>query len=90
MSVWKKKFKNLKDFYKTEYDPEFYQLDQFQFEIDPDETLDEINTYDQQKQEEEIYKCTKSFSYFCHKYIKILHPTKGLVPFVIFKYQKKL
>lgn len=90
MSVWKKKFKNLKDFYKTEYDPEFYQLDQFQFEIDPDETLDEINTYDQQKQEEEIYKCTKSFSYFCHKYIKILHPTKGLVPFVIFKYQKKV
>lgn len=90
MSVWKKKFKTLKDYYKAEYDPEFYQLDQFQLEIDPDETLDDINIYDQQRQEEEIYKCTKSFSYFCHKYIKILHPTKGLVPFVIFKYQKRV
>ncbi len=90
MSVWKKKFKTLKDYYKAEYDPEFYQLDQFQLEIDPDETLDNINTYDQQRQEEEIYKCTQSFSYFCPKYIKILHPTKGLVPFVIFKYQRRV
>ena len=56
MSVWKKKFKTLKDYYKAEYDPEFYQLEQFQFEIDPDETLDDVNAYDQQKQEEEIYK----------------------------------
>jgi len=90
MSVWKKKFKTLKQYYAAEYDSEFYELDKFQLEIDPDETLDDVNTYDQKRQEEEIYKCTKSFSYFCHKYIKILHPTKGLVPFVIFKYQKRV
>lgn len=90
MSVWKKKFKTLKQYYATEYDSEFFELERFQIEIDPDETLDDVNTYDQKKQEEEIYKCTKSFSYFCHKYIKILHPTKGLVPFVIFKYQKRV
>lgn len=90
MSVWKKKFKTLKQYYAAEYDSEFYELDKFQLEINPDENIDEINAYDQKRQEEEIYKCTKSFSYFCHKYIKILHPTKGLVPFVIFKYQKRV
>lgn len=90
MTVWKKKFKTLKQYYASEYDSDFYQLDNFQLQIDPDETLDQINTYDQERQEQEIYKCTQSFSYFCHKYIKILHPTKGLVPFIIFNYQKRV
>lgn len=90
MSVWKNKFRTLKQYYENEYDKQFYELNKYQLLIDPDETLDQINQYNQQKQEEEIYKCTQSFSYFCHKYIRILHPTKGLVPFVIFKYQDRV
>jgi len=90
MSVWKNKFRTLKQYYENEYDRQFYELNKYQLLIDPDETLDQINQYNQQKQEEEIYKCTQSFSYFCHKYIRILHPTKGLVPFVIFKYQDRV
>jgi hypothetical protein len=90
MSIWKNKYKTLKQYYTNEYDPDFFQLDKFQFEIDPDETLDDLNLYTQQQQEEETYKCMKSFSYFCHKFVKILHPTKGLVPFVNFKYQNRV
>ena len=90
MSVWKNKFRTLKQYYENEYDRQFYEFNKYQLLIDPDETLDQINQYNQQKQEEEIYKCTQSFSYFCHKYIRILHPTKGLVPFVIFKYQDRV
>ncbi len=90
MSLWKNKFRSIKEYHEHEYDHQFYQLDKYQFQINPDETLEQINQYDQQKQEQEIYKCTQSFSYFCHKYIKILHPTKGLVPFVIFKYQSRV
>lgn len=90
MSIWKNKYKTLKQYYTNEYDPDFFQLDKFQLEIDPDETLDDLNLYTQQQQEEETYKCMKSFSYFCHKFVKILHPTKGLVPFVNFKYQNRV
>jgi hypothetical protein len=90
MIIRNKKYKSLKQYYIAEYNEDFYQLDQFQIEINPDETLDDLNLYTQQQQEEETYKCIKSFSYFCHKFIKILHPTKGLVPFVIFKYQSRV
>lgn len=90
MSIWKNKYKTLKQYYTNEYDPDFFQLDKFQLEIDPDETLDDLSLYTQQQQEEETYKCMKSFSYFCHKFVKILHPTKGLVPFVNFKYQNRV
>jgi len=90
MSLWKKKYKSIKEYYAAQYNKDFFQLDKFQFEIDPDETLDDLNAYSQQQQEEETYKCIKSFSYFCHKYIRILHPTRGLVPFVIFKYQNRV
>ena len=90
MSKWKGKHKSLKDYYLKKYDKDFYHFDQYQLEIDPDESLEDINNYNQQKQESEIYKCTQSFSYFCHKYIKILHPTEGLVPFVIFNYQERV
>lgn len=88
-SVWKNKYKTLKKYYSSLYDPEYYDFDDYQIEIDPDETADQINNYDVNKQQEEIVKCVESFPYFCQKYIKILHPTKGLIPFVIFKYQAR-
>lgn len=90
MDNWKKKYKSLKDYYLNQYDAEFYSIDKYQLEIDPDETIDDVSAYNQQRQEEETYKCMQSFSYFCHKYIRILHPTKGLVPFIIFKYQQRV
>ena len=98
---WLRTHKNLKDFYekgglfdeehgRLQYDPKYYQFDKYEVEIDPTETMDEVDLYDGSRQQKEIIKCCNSFPYFCHKYIKILHPMKGLIPFVLFKYQKKV
>ena len=89
-SVWRNKYKTLKDYYKGEYDSKYYSFDKYQLEIDPDETMEFVETYDPQKKQLEIIKCCHSFPYFCHKYVKILHPTKGLVPFIMFNYQHKV
>lgn len=88
-SIWKQKYKNIKEYYSKIYDNEFYFFDEYQLEIDPDETAEDIANYSIEKQKEEIVKCIESFPYFCQKYIKILHPVKGLVPFLIFKYQAR-
>lgn len=87
---WVGKYKSPKEYYLSNYDPKYYEFDKFQLEIDPDETMEEVEAYDQDRQQKEIIKCAQSFFYFCHKYIKILHPTKGLIPFVLFKYQCKV
>jgi hypothetical protein len=39
---------------------------------------------------EEFVKCSKDFVYFAEKYLKINHPKKGLIPFTLFDYQKRL
>ena len=88
-SKWKSKYKSPADYYKANYDTEFYFFDKYQLEIDPDEALEDIENYDISTQQKEIVKCVESFPYFCQKYIKILHPTKGLIPFVLFKYQAR-
>lgn len=88
-SVWRQKYKTLKQYYSASYDSEYYEFDSYQIEIDPDEKVEDINKYDVNRQQEEIVKCVESFPYFCQKYIKILHPTKGLIPFVLFKYQSR-
>ena len=89
-SVWRKKYKTLKDYYSNEYNSKYYSFDKYQLEIDPDEPLDYVEKYDAQKRQLEIIKCCHSFAYFCHKFVKILHPTKGLVPFIMFNYQNKV
>lgn len=88
-SVWKKKYKNLKEYYQKNFDPEFYAFDNYQLDIDPDEKIEDLEKYTIEQQEQEIVKCVHSFPYFCQKYIKILHPTKGLIPFMLFKYQSR-
>lgn len=88
-SKWRNKFESPKDYYLKTFDPEFYFFDQHQLEIDPDETLEDLEQYPIEKQEQEIVKCVDSFSYFCQKYIKILHPTRGLIPFMLFRYQSR-
>jgi len=89
-SIWRNNYKSLKEYYTKQYNSNYFQFDKYQLEIDPDETMEFVDKYDQQKRQLEIIKCVHSFSYFCHKYVKILHPTKGLVPFIMFKYQNKV
>lgn len=39
---------------------------------------------------EELRKCGNDPIYFIKKYVKIRHPTKGLIPFATYDYQDKL
>jgi hypothetical protein len=39
--------------------------------------------------EADLLHCANDFVYFCEKYIKIVHPTRGLVPFLLHEYQKR-
>jgi len=36
-----------------------------------------------------LRRCKKSFQYFCENFCKIKHPNAGIIPFKLFKYQKK-
>ena len=89
-SVWRGKHKTLRDYYASTYDKEYFQFDKYQLEVDPDEPMSHVDQYDPARRQNEIIKCVHSFPYFCQKYVKILHPTKGLVPFIMFKYQHKV
>ena len=104
-SIWRGSYRNLEDFYKSggkvlkrgegkknrlQYDPDYYTLDKYELEIDPDEPMDNYETYDLVRRKKEIIKCYNSFPYFCHKYVKILHPMDGLIPFVLYNYQRKV
>lgn len=42
-----------------------------------------------QRQIKEIIRCGKDPQYFCNKYVKIQHPTKGLMSFTTFPFQDK-
>lgn len=88
-SVWRNKYNSLAEYYHDKYDKEFYSFDEYQLQIDPDETVEDMQKYSVEKQIEEIEKCKKSFAYFCHKYIKISHPTRGIIPFINYKYHMK-
>ena len=75
---------------RLQYHPSYYEFDKYELEIDPYEPFSDVKNYSAARKKEEIQKCSDSFFYFCHKYVKILHPMKGLVPFVLFKYQRKV
>jgi hypothetical protein len=89
-SAWRGKYKSLKEYYECEYDPKYFSFDKYQLEIDPDEPMENAETYDETRRQKEIIKCCHSFTYFCHKYVKILHPMKGLIPFILYGYQHKV
>lgn len=89
-SLWRGKYKNPEAYYKAKYNTDYYKFTEFEYEIDPDETIDEINEYDENRQRLEYAKCSLDFFYFAHKYVKILHPRRGLVPFICYKYQHKV
>ena len=75
---------------KLQYDPQYYEFDKYELDIDPNEPYENAENYDAARRQKEIIKCCNSFFYFCHKYVKILHPMRGLIPFVLFKYQRKV
>ena len=87
---WSEKYTSLSQYYRHNYDPKYFDFTKYEIKIDPSEEFDEIEAYDFEKQKEEIIKCAFSFNYFCHKYVKITHPKKGLQPFILFKYQRRV
>jgi len=87
---WRGKYASLKEYYDATYDSEYYKFDKFELEIDPMETIEDIENYSVEKQELEMYKCALSFPYFSHKYVKITHPIHGLLPFVLYNYQRRV
>lgn len=89
-SLWRGKYRTLKQYYKTEFPAKYFTLTPEETEIDPDETPEDIEKYDLNRQLAEITKCSNSFSYFCHKFAKVSHPLKGLIPFILFDYQRRV
>lgn len=83
---------------------QFYEFDKYELEINIQETGEETEIwgnpylpngkdnpdYDAHRVESEIRKCATSFAYFCHKYVKILHPIFGALPCILYKYQKRV
>lgn len=94
-SKWRGKYASTAEYWQKTYDtstdqghPQYYEFDKYELSIDPDETLEEMEAYTLEQQHKETLKCAMSFSYFCTKYVKILSIKHGLVPFVLFKYQR--
>lgn len=42
------------------------------------------------EQREEYTRCANDFSYFAKTYLKIIHPTRGLIPLLQYDYQERL
>lgn len=68
----------------------FYELSKYEMDIPIGETVDDLNSFEAEKQIEEVIKCAKSFFYWCHRYVKILHPKFGTIPFVLYRYQRRV
>lgn len=88
-SLWRDKYATLKEYYLDKFSNEDYCFDDLQYEIDPDETIENFEMYDEKKQELELSRCKESFAYFCHKYIKI-KTLEGIIPFILYKYQNRV
>ena len=43
-----------------------------------------------QEQIIELVKCSKDPEYFLKNYVKILHPDKGWIPFILYPHQKRM
>jgi hypothetical protein len=88
------KFKNVKemvnsDDWKNVFSI-YYELTKDELSINVGETTEDLNNLQPEEQIEEVIKCAKNFFYWCHRYVKILHPTFGTIPFVPYKYQRRV
>lgn len=88
------KFKNTRQMVG---DPEWDRIYSIYYELSPDEIgipigekVEDLNAFPAEKQIEEVIKCARSFFYFCHRYVKILHPKFGTIPFMLYKYQRRV
>lgn len=88
------RFKNTQNMFK---DPEwdeiyatYYELTNYELDIPVGEKVEDLNSFPAEKQIEEVIKCAKDFYYWCHRYVKILHPKFGTIPFVLYKYQRRV
>lgn len=68
----------------------YYEFDKYEQEVPIGEKVDNLNEFSAEQQLDEIVKCARSFAYWCHRYVKILHPKFGTIPFVLYKYQRKV
>jgi hypothetical protein len=95
------KFKTVRDITETqewkEIYSQFFEFDEYELNIDLALTESEIEelgnpdspNYNPKWIQKEIIKCATSFPYFCHRYIKILHPVHGMLPCILYKFQKR-
>ena len=88
-SNWRRKYATLKDYYADKYPSKYYSFSKYELEIDPSETMEDLEQYDFVRQQKEMVKCKHSFSYFAMKFAKVAHPKFGLVPFILYNYQKR-
>ena len=82
-----------KDVYSQFYD---FTPEELEIKINPDENLEAYDARNnpggisEERQLEEWTKCAENFFYFCHRYVKIFHPTDGLLRCVLYKYQRQV
>lgn len=88
------KGKKIKDIVKTKEWQDiysyYYLFSEDELDITIGETIEDFEKYSDEKQFEEMIKCKNNFFYFATKYLKVIHPTQGLLPFICFKYQVKI
>lgn len=68
----------------------YYSLVPYEMDIPIGESVQDLNAFPADKQIEEVTKCARSFFYWCHRYVKILHPKFGTIPFVLYSYQRRV
>lgn len=89
-----KRFNKVSDITKTkewlEIYSHYYSFDKYEMSINIKETKDDVEKYTPEQRHMENIKCAMSFPYFCHKYIKIMHPMQGLIPFILYNYQRRV
>jgi len=68
----------------------YYSLTPYEMDIPVGEKVSELNSFSAEKQIEEVTKCARNFFYWCHRYVKILHPKFGTIPFILYKYQRRV
>ena len=68
----------------------YYDFTKFEIDIPIGETTEDQNNFSPEKQVAELMKCTADFFYWAHRYVKILHPVHGTIPFVLYIYQRKV
>jgi hypothetical protein len=73
-----------------EFYSHFYEFTDDELDIRIGETLMQLEAYSPQRRMEEVEKCMNNFEYFCHKFVKILHIKHGTIPFVPYKYQRRV